>query len=32
VRSLIQRFTHPYRPQTNGNAERFIRTLLTEWA
>jgi transposase InsO family protein len=22
----------PYRPQTNGKAERFIRTLLTEWA
>jgi transposase InsO family protein len=27
-----QRFTQPYRPQTNGKAERFIRTLLTEWA
>lgn len=27
-----QRFTRPYRPQTNGKAERFIRTLLTEWA
>lgn len=26
------RFTRPYRPQTNGKAERFIRTLLTEWA
>ena len=25
-------FTRPYRPQTNGKAERFIRTLLTEWA
>lgn len=24
--------TRPYRPQTNGKAERFIRTLLTEWA
>jgi transposase InsO family protein len=24
--------THPYRPQTNGKAERFIRTLLHEWA
>ena len=25
-------FTQPYRPKTNGKAERFIRTLLTEWA
>jgi transposase InsO family protein len=24
--------TRPYRPQTNGKAERFIATLLTEWA
>jgi transposase InsO family protein/transposase len=24
--------TRPYRPQTNGKAERFIRTMLTEWA
>jgi transposase InsO family protein len=27
-----QRFTRPYRPQTNGKAERFIHTLLREWA
>lgn len=26
------KFTRPYRPQTNGKAERFIRTLLDEWA
>jgi transposase InsO family protein len=25
-------FTQPYRPTTNGKAERFIRTLLNEWA
>jgi transposase InsO family protein len=24
--------TRPYRPQTNGKAERFIKTLLSEWA
>jgi transposase InsO family protein len=24
--------TQPYRPQTNGKAERFIRTMLAEWA
>jgi transposase InsO family protein len=27
-----QRLTRPYRPQTNGKAERFIQTLLREWA
>lgn len=26
------RYTRPYRPQTNGKAERFIQTLLREWA
>ena len=26
------RYTRPYRPQTNGKAERLIRTLLREWA
>lgn len=26
------KLTRPYRPQTNGKAERFIRTLLDEWA
>lgn len=25
-------WTRPYRPQTNGKAERFIRTALAEWA
>ncbi|MDP3310448.1 MAG: IS481 family transposase [Polaromonas sp.] len=25
-------FTRPYRPQTNGKAERFIQTCLREWA
>jgi transposase InsO family protein len=26
------RYTRIYRPRTNGKAERFIQTLLTEWA
>lgn len=26
------KITRPYRPQTNGKAERFIQTLLAEWA
>lgn len=30
--NVRQRFTRPYRPQTNGKAERFIQTLLREWA
>jgi len=29
---LRQIWTRPYRPQTNGKAERFIRTCLAEWA
>ena len=29
---LRHRFTRPYRPQTNGKAERFIRTMLDGWA
>jgi Transposase and inactivated derivatives len=30
--TLRHRFTRPYRPQTNGKAERVIQTLLREWA
>lgn len=30
--SIRHKFTRPYRPQTNGKAERFIQTLLNEWA
>ena len=29
---IKHKFTRPYRPQTNGKAERFIQTLLNEWA
>ena len=32
ARRLGQRFTRPYTPRTNGKAERFIQTLLREWA
>jgi transposase InsO family protein len=32
ARALGQRFTRPYTPRTNGKAERFIQTLLREWA
>lgn len=30
--NVKHRRTRPYRPQTNGKAERFIQTLLREWA
>jgi len=30
--NVKHRRTKPYRPQTNGKAERFIQTLLREWA
>lgn len=29
---LKHRFTRPYTPRTNGKAERFIQTLLRQWA
>jgi transposase InsO family protein len=30
--NLKHSFTRPYRPQTNGKAERFIQSALREWA
>ena len=30
--ALERRYTRIYRPRTNGKAERFIQTLLSEWA
>ena len=29
---ITKKFTRPYRPQTNGKAERFIQSALREWA
>lgn len=29
---IARRYTRPYRPRTNGKAERLIQTLLGEWA
>lgn len=31
-RGIVHIRTRPYRPRTNGKAERFIQTLLREWA
>ena len=28
---IVPKYTRPYRPQTNGKAERFIQTCLREW-
>ena len=30
--AIQHKFTRPYRPQTNGKAERFIQSALREWA
>lgn len=30
--SLVHHYTRPYRPRTNGKAERFIQTIQREWA
>jgi transposase InsO family protein len=32
AREIRHVFTRPYRPRTNGKAERFIQTMLREWA
>lgn len=32
LRTIAHKFTRPYRPCTNGKAERFIQTALREWA
>lgn len=32
VHGIVLKRTRPYRPQTNGKAERVIQTLLREWA
>lgn len=30
--AISHNFTRPYTPKTNGKAERFIQTMLCEWA
>ena len=32
ARSIVHKRTRPYRPRTNGRADRLIQTLLREWA